>query len=306
MKQNHFFNNTIFLAIVACFLWSTAFVGIKIGLRYTTPLQFAGIRFFLSGLMILPFVQNFPAKWKIAKAHWKIIILVALLQTTLVYALFYTGLEKVPASLGAMLIGAGPLFASLVAHFMTSDDKLSKRKTSIIFLGMLGVAIISLNKENASMHYPLLWLGIVLLLFNNIIGGIGNVVISKYGKGLPPMVLSSFSLVVGGAALFIISLFFEKFEWKIYPKEYYLSLAWLSFLSAAAITIWFSLLKRPGVKVSDLNTWKFITPVLGAILSWIILPDEYPTFLAIVGMCIIAIALILLNTQIVKKKKSIS
>jgi len=41
---------TLLLAAVACMLWSTAFVGIKIGLRYSSPFQFAGFRFILSGL----------------------------------------------------------------------------------------------------------------------------------------------------------------------------------------------------------------------------------------------------------------
>ncbi len=224
------------------------------------------------------------------------------LQTTLLYALFYTGLDKVPASLGAMIVGAGPLFAAIVAHFMISDDKLGKRKTLIIFLGMLGVAIISFNKENASVSYPLLWLGILLLLANNIIGGVGNVIVARYSRGLSPMVLSSFSLIFGGFILFIISIFVEGLHWKNYPVEYYYSLSWLSFLSASAITIWFSLLKRPNVKVSNLNTWKFIIPVLGAILGWGIMPDENPDFQSVVGVLIIAIALFLLNANPKKVK----
>lgn len=303
MQKKVFFQSTTFLAIVACFLWATAFVGIKVGLQYTTPLQFAGIRFFISGLMIMPFIKGFSQKWKIAKKHWRIIVLVGFLQTTVVYALFYLGLDKLPASLGAMLIGSGPLFAALVAHLMTQNDKLTTRKTLIILLGLVGVAIISLNKENASAAYPLLWLGTILLLFNNVVGGLGNVIVSKYGKGLPPMVLSAMSLTFGGAILFIISVFFEGFEWKSYPVPYYLSLVWLSFLSAAAITIWFTLLKRPEVKVSNLNTWKFIVPVLGAILSWIILPDESPNLLAIVGMFIIALSLVLLNSKKIRETR---
>lgn len=39
---------SVFLAVFACFLWSTAFVGIKVGLQYTTPFFFAGVRFMLS------------------------------------------------------------------------------------------------------------------------------------------------------------------------------------------------------------------------------------------------------------------
>ncbi len=297
MVKDNFFKSTNFLAIIACLLWATAFVGIKIGLKYTTPLQFAGIRFILSGLMIVPFIKGFAEKWKIAKKHWRVITLLGLLQTTLLYALFYLGLEKVPASLGAMVIGAGPLFASIVAHFMLSNDKLKMRKTLIILLGMLGVVIISLNKGGTTVAYPFLWLGILLLLANNIIGGVGNVIVSRYSKGVPPMILSSFSLIFGGGVLFVLSVFIEGFHWQIFPVEYYVSLLWLSFLSAGAITIWFSLLKRPDVKVSTLNVWKFIIPVLGAIFSWLILPNEYPNLQAIVGMSIIALALVLLNVK---------
>lgn len=301
MQRKVFFQSTSFLAIVACFLWATAFVGIKIGLEHTTPLQFAGIRFFISGLMIIPFIKGFSEKWKIIQKHYRVIVLVGFLQTTVVYALFYLGLDKLPAALGAMLIGSGPLFTALVAHLTTQNDKLTKRKTLIILLGLVGVTIISLNKGGSSTAYPFIWLGTILLLLNNIIGGLGNVIVSKHAKELPPMVLSALSLTFGGALLFIISLFFEGFEWKSYPAEYFLSLGWLSFLSAAAITIWFTLLKRPNVKVSNLNTWKFIVPVLGAILSWIILPDESPNLLAIVGMVIIALSLVLLNSKKIRE-----
>lgn len=300
--KKHFFNHTIFLAIIACFLWSTAFVGIKIGLAYTTPLQFAGIRFFISGLMILPFIKNFGQQLQVAKQHYKVIIVLGLLQTTLLYALFYLGLERVPSALGAMLIGSGPLFAALVAHVVLPDDRLSMSKLWVILLGLVGIVVISLNKSNnIDGNYPYLWLGIVALLANNIVGGVGNVVVAKYGKKIPAMLLSSLSLIFGGFVLFVIAIMVEGVDMSWKPLPYYISLGWLSFLSACAITIWFSLLKRPQVKVSNLNTWKFIIPVLGAILSWVILPDEHPSFFALLGMGIIATALILFNSRWVKR-----
>ncbi|RLD64942.1 MAG: EamA/RhaT family transporter, partial [Bacteroidetes bacterium] len=46
--------NTAVLAIISCLLWSTAFAGVKIGLEYATPLQFAGTRFFIAGLLVFP------------------------------------------------------------------------------------------------------------------------------------------------------------------------------------------------------------------------------------------------------------
>jgi drug/metabolite transporter (DMT)-like permease len=75
----------------------------------------------------------------------------------------------------------------------------------------------------------------------------------------------------------------------------------LSFLSAAAFALWFTLLKRPGVKVSYLNSWKFIIPVFGAILSWLILPGEYPDIYSITGVIIIGASLLWMNNEALKE-----
>lgn len=291
------------IAILACFLWATAFVGIKIGLRYSTPLQFAGVRFTLAGLMLLPFIKDFKTKWKISVQHWKVILLIAFLQTTLLYSLFYWGLARVPASLGAMLVGSSPLFIALVAHFIMGNDKMTWHKLFCILMGMTGVIIISLNKGGISdTAYPAITLGIGLLILNNITAGLGNVAVAKYGNSLPPIMLSSLSLIIGGGVLWITSLFVENIKFTLnYPLTYYVALIWLSFLSAAAITMWYTLLRRPSVKVSQLGTWKFIIPVLGACLSWIIFPEEQPNLISLIGMVTIATSLILLNY---KKKSS--
>ena len=64
-------------------------------------------------------------------------------------------------------------------------------------------------------------------------------------------------------------------------------------MAAAAFSIWYKLLQRPGVKVSELNLWKFIIPVAGAILSWLLVPGEKPEWITISGMIIITVSLIL-------------
>ena len=63
-------------------------------------------------------------------------------------------------------------------------------------------------------------------------------------------------------------------------------------MSAFTFSRWYVLLKRPEVKVSELNLWKFILPVFGAILSWIIVPGEKPEWVTITGMIIISSSLI--------------
>ena len=290
-----FFLSTTVLAIIACLLWATPFTAIKIGLKYTTPLQFAGLRFFLSGLIILPFIKDFRVKVKEARKRWRFILWVALLQTTFLYGLFYTGISYVPGALGAMLIGAQPLFAAIMAHIMLRNDKMSWQKIFAILLGLGGVCIISLGRSDFvfSSTIPL---GVGILILNNIVGSTGNVIVSRDAKDMPPRILASFSMIIGGAVLMLISIPMEHPNWTaIHPGEYYISLGWLAMVSALAITIWFGLLGREGVKVSNLNTWKFIVPIFGACLSWLVLPNENPDIISLTGMFVIACSLFFVN-----------
>lgn len=295
MKINTFIKSTTFLAIVACILWATAFVGVKIGLKYNSPLQFAGIRFFISGLVILPFIPNLRSKLSAAWGNKGKIVLVGLIQTFLQYALFYSGMNLVPGALGAMIIGSGPLFIALVAHFLMPGDTLTRKKIFSIALGLSGVIIISLGRKGMGAGGDLVLWGILILIANNILSGFGNILVARDKKMIPPLVLSSFSMIFGGALLFAAGIIFEGIQTGPFPLEYYVSLVWLSFLSATAISIWYTLLKRPGVMVSNLNMWKFIIPVLGAVLSWAILPNENPTLIAIIGMFLVALALVSLS-----------
>ncbi len=146
-EENPLIKSTNFLAIVACVLWATAFVGIKVGLKYSDPFQFAGIRFFISGLLILPFIPHFKEKLKVAKMNFGKIILVGIVQIFLQYALFYSGMNMVPGALGAMIIGSGPLFIAVTAHFVLKSDKISGRKLFSILLGFMGIVVISLGRN---------------------------------------------------------------------------------------------------------------------------------------------------------------
>ena len=290
-----FLFSTTVLAIFACLLWATPFTAIKIGLKYTTPLQFAGLRFFISGLIILPFIKDLKHKVLESKKRWRFILWVALLQTTLLYGLFYTGIDYLPGALGAMLIGSQPLFAAIMAHILLKNDKMTWQKIMAILLGLTGVCIISLGRADFVLTTTIP-LGVGILILNNIVGSTGNVIVSRDAKNMPPRVLASFSMIIGGAVLLLISIPVENPSWStIHAGEYYLSLAWLAMVSAFAITIWFGLLQRPGVKVSNLNTWKFIIPIFGASLSWLVLPNENPDVISIIGMAVIACSLLLVN-----------
>ena len=301
-QTKSFIHSSAFMAIIACLLWSTAFVGVKIGLNYMSPLLFAGLRFSIAGILILLYYGKFRAYFQAIKTHFWYILLIAFLQTVLMYGLFYTAMNMVPGSMGAMINGTGPLFAAIVAHLFIKDDKITWRSGGSIMLGIVGIVIINIGRQTGGNAGGLEIIGVLLLIANNLVSGLYNVIVKKSRRNISMLTLSSASLLIGGIVLILISIPFKTMPANLnFPLEFWLALGWLSFLSAAAFALWFTLLKRPGVKVSYLNSWKFIIPVFGAILSWLILPGEYPDIYSITGVIIIGASLLWMNNEALKE-----
>ena len=231
------------------------------------------------------------------KDYWKVLLIVTILQTLINYSLLYHGLNLVPGALGAVIVGSQPLVTAVVASMLNSDDKLTSKKIITVIAGLSGVILISAGRQAFHFGEASELLGIAMILTANVSLAISNVMVSLKSKGLNPFVLSSSSLFTGGAILFLISLPVEGAPQGPLPSEYWLSLAWLSLVSSVGFSIWFKLLQRPGVKVSELNLWKFIIPVAGASLSWLLLPDESPEWITVSGMFIIIASLILFHTN---------
>lgn len=290
--------NTIFWAIVACLLWSTAYASIKLGLQYDTPLHFAGVRFIISGLLILPFTVRPRLYLNLIKQYWKVVAWVTVLQTLINYSLFYMGLDLVPGALGAVIVGSQPLVTAVVASIMHKEDKLTRKKIITIVFGISGVILISVGRQAFKFGTTIELLGVVMILFANIAVATSNVIVSVRSKGMNPFVLSSSTLFIGGVILYLVSIPVERIHHEHMPSAYWLILLWLSIMAAIAFSLWFMLLQRPGVKVSELNLWKFIIPVVGAILSWMLVPDESPEWLTITGMVIITTSLIMFYRSI--------
>ncbi len=285
--------STVLLAVLACLLWSTAFVGVKIGLRYSDPFSFAGTRFMLSGLLLVPFWWRRGGRFSAIGAVFPLVFKVAVCQTFLLYALFYWGMTVVDGALAAIVVGASPLTAAVLAHFTLRDDTMTRGKTASLLLGLVGVAVISLSRKPwVSPAGFLEFIGVLVLFLSTIASAYGNVLVVREGQGIDPVLLNSAQIFLGGFFLLLFSLPFHGLPSFDLPAAYYGALLWLAFLSATAFSLWFVLLRRPGVKVSALNLWKFLIPVFGALLSWLLLPDESPRLWPVVGMVCIAFSIL--------------
>lgn len=278
------------LAVFCCLLWATPFAFVKITLEYQPPLTVAGLRFLLAGLIQIPFCATPLSPFRLLRRETRTVLLVSLFQTVLLYAGFFIALNMVRGAQAAIIVGSGPLIAAVAAHFTMHNDRLSRRTVESLVFGLGGIIVISLASRPWEPVGLREFCGILILLGSSIVSVAGNIVVAKKRGSLSAWELNSIQMLIGGAVLIVLALPFEGIPDLFQPPRFYSALLWLSFISAAAFGIWFHLLSR--VKVSQLNIWKFLIPPVGAILSWVLIPDEHPDLPTLGGMALIVLGII--------------
>ncbi len=292
----------ISMGILACLLWSTAFAGVKIGYRYLpAPFTFAGMRFTLAGLILIPFCWRRDTFQKIME-HKKIIMYVVFLNTALGYGLYYTALKYVAGATASIVVGTGPLITAIMTHFLMENDKMDRGKVLSILVGMLGIVVIIINSKPVTAVGRKEVFGIALMLINSSLTSYANIKVAKVKGGIDGRFLTSNQMLWGGLILLLAGGVFEGSYSLNMPFEFYVSLVWLALVSALAFSMWFIALQIDGIKVSELNMWKLLIPVSGAVITWIILPEEHPTPIILLGMALVFLGLVMYN---VNNKKNI-
>lgn len=291
-------------AILASVLWAIVNPFIKQGLSYDfTPMNFAGLRFTTVGIILFAYTWH-KGMWTEIKQHGKLFINLILINMFMGYTAFYFGVDFVSGAISSIIMGMTPLINVLLAHVLASNDKLNVYKIISLVVSLIGLVLIVGMGSNGK---PLDWKGIsgiVLLLLSIIFQGYSAISVSEDKGKVNPIFLNAVQMFFGGLLIYIVGIATEGYHSFIgKPMGFYVSLGTLVFISVFAFSFWFIALQSKGAKVSDINMCRLINPILGAMLSWVMLAGEHPTFSTVAGMIIIVSSLVIYfkGEDIVKK-----
>lgn len=281
-------------AISASVLWAIVNPFIKQGLSYDfTPMNFAGLRFTTVGIILFAYTWH-KGMWTEIKQHGKLFINLILINMFMGYTAFYFGVDFVSGAISSIIMGMTPLINVLLAHLLASNDKLNVYKIISLVVSLIGLILIVGMGSNGK---PLDWKGIsgiVLLLLSIIFQGYSAISVSEDKGKVNPIFLNAVQMFFGGLLIYIVGITTEGYHSFIgKPMGFYLSLGILVFISVFAFSFWFIALQSKGAKVSDINMCRLINPILGAVLSWVMLAGEHPTFSTVAGMIIIVSSLVI-------------
>ncbi len=136
--SNH--TRAVLQALFVSFLWATSWVLIKLGLQGDNgpaipPLTFAGLRYSLAFLCLLPFALRASQRRALAtlpRAGWVRLIVLGLLFYSLTHPAQFVGLKYLPAITVNVLLNFSTIIVALLGLFL-----LKERPAPLQWLGML-------------------------------------------------------------------------------------------------------------------------------------------------------------------------
>lgn len=325
-------------AIFCTALWGAAFPAIKTGYSLfriaaddaASQIQFAGVRFFLAGLLALLFGSLVHGRFLVPKkSSWKNIVILALLQTVLQYFFFYIGLAHASGVNSSLIQSTNVFMALLVAALVFRQEKLTTRKLFGVLVGFAGVALV--NCSGGGFRMSMTWNGEGFIFLSTVAYAFASVSVKKFSETEDPFTMSSYQFLLGGAVLTAAGSVWKRFgagsraadsgaaavpsaglsaELRMLREngtmvKALLLLLLLAFISAAAFSIWSLLLKYN--PVSRIAVFGFLTPVFGVVFSILFLHEsgEHSAWSLVLSLALIAVGTLLVQGPQGKKKRDL-
>jgi drug/metabolite transporter (DMT)-like permease len=286
-----------FWALICALLWGSAFPMVKTGfvlldIQQSTggKLYFAAYRFLLAGVMIFTGVLISGKSIGLShKRDYGAMVLTGLLQTTLQYTFFYIGLSNTTGVKASIIIASGSFFLALFSHLWFKDDPVTVRKSIGLVLGFLGIVLVNLKGESLNLQMTLTGEGFILL--TALSSTLALVVVKKTAVRVYPPLMSAYQLVIGAAGLFLLALFFDSPAILVFSGPSLVLLLYLSFLSAAAFSLWYLLIQYN--RLSSMAVYRFLIPVCAVLLSVALIDSEHLQWPAVVALVLVCLGMVL-------------
>ena len=121
-------------------IWGGAFFFIGVAVRHVPPLTYVWLRLTIAAAAMWLFLKFRRQQLGLPRQVWASIVVLALLNNALPFALFGWGQTHIASGLASILNATTPIWGVVVAHFLTHDERMSPRKIAGVLLGFGGVA----------------------------------------------------------------------------------------------------------------------------------------------------------------------
>lgn len=272
-------------------LWSTGFIGARLGLPHAEPLTFLCLRYGAVIAVMLPLALALRARWPAGPREIRHIATAGILiQGGYLGGVFSAIHAGMSAGVIALIVGLQPLLTAAAAGRMLGE-RVAPLQWLGLAMGLGGTALVVWHKMSLQgMGGGSLALGLFALASITL----GMLYQKKYCPAFDPR---TGSVIQFGAALLLtlpLAAAFETMavEW---APEFLVALGWLVLvLSAGATSLLFRLIERgAATRVTSLF---YLTPAVTAVMAWLMFGETLGGT-AVAGMAVALAGVALVNRQ---------
>ena len=128
------------ILLTLAFIWGGAFFFIGVAVRHVPPLTYVWLRLTIAAAGLWAYVHLKRERLALPRQFWGSILLLALLNNALPFALFGWSQTHIASGLASILNATTPIWGVVVAHFFTHDERMTRGKVAGVLLGFGGVA----------------------------------------------------------------------------------------------------------------------------------------------------------------------
>lgn len=197
---------SILLALLVTLIWSTSWVLIKIGLKEIPALTFAGLRYTLAFLCLIPFLfqkNNWKQVKKLRARAWAQLVLLGLVLYALAQGGQFLGLAYLPSVTVSLILNLTSLFVAFSAMILLKENPTWLQWIGV-GLNLAGVIVFFYPGVFQSGQ----WLGILFVLVSlaaNIGGALLGRSVNRSGE-YSPLVVTVISMGFGSILMLITGL----------------------------------------------------------------------------------------------------
>lgn len=260
-------------------LWSSGFIGSKLGVPFAEPFTFMTLRFVLVLAILVPIALLTRAPWPKSKAQMAHVAFAGLL----IHALYLSGCVwslrlGLPAGIVSLIVSMQPIFTAAFAG-VALGERVLPRQWSGLVLGLLGTALVVAHKTGSGLTFAM-----TLPALLSLIGITAGTLWQK--RFCPAFDLRTSTVVQYAASLAVtgsLALATETLQVQ-WTGQFVFALLWGALvLSIGAITL-LNYLIRSGTAVNVAGLF-YTVPGVTAIMAWAIF-GETLTGLSLVGMAV--------------------
>lgn len=283
----------ILLALLVTFLWSTSFILIKWGLAEIPPLTYAGLRYSLAFLCLLPFAftkNNKSAIISLKKNEWLKLSLYGLLFIAFTQGAMFMGLQLLPAVTVSLWLNFTPIVVAVAAIFFLREypTVLQWGGTLLFIVGIVTYFIPISLSESKTLGLIIMTIGV----FANSSSAVLGRDINRSGK-LNPFVVTVISMGFGSIILLTIGIVLQGLP--PISTQNIIYLLWLAIINTAvAFVIWNYTLRTLTAMESSIINGTMLIQI--AVLAWIFL-GEGIGLQEIMGMAVAAVGAVLVQLR---------